>query len=245
MIRNRIVILVVALFLMTVFTAADVAARGDGARFRDGKTEEPGSPDEIIYRRYLPIAMRQTCSNIVVNGGFEVDASWEIPITEYSAGYSTDRYYTGSRSMRTGVVYPPHNRYSYSDTRQQVHIVDDTIVTVNVRLWRMSDNPEAAETLHLPAGWKGMNLAGGTFPDNLELDSGDVQYILILDEYQNWIDTLLWQRKDIHQWTYLAFDLSYYAGEIIYLQFGTYNDGYDGVSSMYVDDVSVNVCNAP
>ena len=245
MIQHRIVILVVALFMMTVFTAADVAARGDVAHFRDGRTEEPGLPDEIIYRRYLPIAMRQTCSNIVVNGGFEVDAAWEIPITEYSAGYSIDKYYTGSRSMRTGIVYRPHNRYSYSDARQQVDIVKDAAVTLSVRLWRMSDNPEAAEFLRLLAGWKGMNLAGGTFPDNLELDPGDVQYILILDEYQNWIDTLLWQRKDVHQWAYMTFDLSYYAGEIIYLHFGTYNDGSGGVSSMHVDEVSLAVCNAP
>jgi hypothetical protein len=125
MARSRIVILILTLCLMLVFTVADVAAQARGARYRDGWTEEPVSPDGTTYRNYLPFAMRQTCSNIVVNGGFEVDAAWEIPITEYSAGYSIDKYYTGSRSMRTGIVYRPHNRYSYSDARQQVDIVKE------------------------------------------------------------------------------------------------------------------------
>jgi hypothetical protein len=72
--------------------------------------------------------------------------------------------------------------------------------------------------------------------------SGDLQYVLILDQYQNWIDTLVWQRSDSQDWTNKQFDLSDYAGWKIMLQWGTYNDGGGGITAMYVDDVSLQVC---
>jgi len=72
--------------------------------------------------------------------------------------------------------------------------------------------------------------------------SGDVQYVLILDWYGNWIDTLLWQRKDTQAWALHSFDLSRYAGDYVRVQFGTYNDGWGGVTAMYVDDASLQVC---
>jgi hypothetical protein len=63
-----------------------------------------------------------------------------------------------------------------------------------------------------------------------------------LDQYQNWIDTLVWQRTNEGYWHFYEFDLRPYAGRTIYLQFGTYNDGYYGISSMFVDDVSLDDC---
>ena len=33
-----------------------------------------------------------------------------------------------------------------------------------------------------------------------------------------------------------------HAGQTIKLQFGVYNDGVDGVTGIYVDDVSVEIC---
>jgi bacillopeptidase F (M6 metalloprotease family) len=68
-----------------------------------------------------------------------------------------------------------------------------------------------------------------------------VQYVLILDQWGNWIDTLVWQLKN-QGWVYKEFGLKSYAGEIIQINFGTYNDGANGVSSMYVDDVKFEVC---
>jgi hypothetical protein len=72
--------------------------------------------------------------------------------------------------------------------------------------------------------------------------ASDVQYVLILDHYGNWIDTLLWQRSDAQSWRHHTFDLDDYAGDTIRIQFGTYNTGWGGVTSMYVDDVFLEVC---
>jgi bacillopeptidase F (M6 metalloprotease family) len=41
---------------------------------------------------------------------------------------------------------------------------------------------------------------------------------------------------------YNTYDLTVYAGSTIKLQFGTYNDGFGGVTAMYVDDVSMQIC---
>jgi hypothetical protein len=72
--------------------------------------------------------------------------------------------------------------------------------------------------------------------------SGDVQYLLILNSWQYWIDTLLWQRSNAQTWIYVEQNLLAYRGQTINLQFGTYNNGYDGVTAMWVDDVSLVTC---
>jgi bacillopeptidase F (M6 metalloprotease family) len=43
-------------------------------------------------------------------------------------------------------------------------------------------------------------------------------------------------------WTNMSFDLSGYAGTTIILQWGTFNNGTNGITSMYVDDVTLQVC---
>jgi hypothetical protein len=72
--------------------------------------------------------------------------------------------------------------------------------------------------------------------------ASDVQYILVLDQWQNWIDTLVWMKSDSQTWTYYEIDLDDYAGWAIMLQPGTYNDGIGGITSMFVDDMVLEVC---
>jgi bacillopeptidase F (M6 metalloprotease family) len=69
-----------------------------------------------------------------------------------------------------------------------------------------------------------------------------LQYAIIRDENDELIDTLLWQRSDDQAWTFHKFDLTAYAGQTIKLNFGVYNDGQDGITAMYLDDVSLEIC---
>jgi hypothetical protein len=180
-----------------------------------------------------PTSTPSICSERVENGGFEWSEDWIIPITEFSAGYSNERYHHGSRSMRNGIVYQSHNRYSYSDAAQIISIpasYDDA----ELRMWLYPMSSEPAE-MALPGIPQGKVFGTATL-------SSDVQYILILDIYGNWIDTLLWQRSNAQSWKEVTFDLDRYIGWSIRLQFGTYNDGWSGVTAMYVDDVSLQVC---
>ena len=66
--------------------------------------------------------------------------------------------------------------------------------------------------------------------------------LLILDYYGNWLDTLVWQRSNEQYWRFMQFNLKPYAGLTIQLQWGSYNNGWDGVTAMYVDDVSLLAC---
>ena len=195
----------------------------------------------IECRVYLPMIQKCPCVDIIVNNGFEDNSGWVIPTTEYSAGYTTDLFRTGNRSMRTGITKSSHNKYSYSAFRQMVEIPAGATATLTAHLWRMSEEPDATH-IPLPENWYGTDLGDGSIPDGYPLPPGDVQYLLILDEDMEWIDTLIWQRKDAHEWTKKVYDLSGYAGKKIYIHFGTYNDGEDGISSLHVDDVTLSVC---
>jgi hypothetical protein len=174
------------------------------------------------------------CSERISNNSFETISSWYIPITVFSAGYSTDLAHTGVSSMRTGIVYAPHNRFSYSDAGQQVTIPSGNTTAI-LGLWEYSTSG-ATSLLALPPP----EPTGKPF--GVQAVGNDLQYVLILDVFGNWIDTLLWQRSNAQLWTFHQYDISKYIGRTIKIQFGTYNDGLDGITSMYVDDVSLQAC---
>jgi hypothetical protein len=182
----------------------------------------------------LNFTAQVVCSEGVVNGGFENNSGWDIPITDYTAGYSSSEAHSGSRSMRTGIVNAADNTYSYSSAREKVTIPSGT-TSAYLSFWI---KPYSNETGILAV------------PDQPTLGvpleetplSGDVQYVLVLDSNFNIINTLIWQRSNSHSWSYYQFNLAGYAGKTIWLHFGTYNDGLAGITSMFVDDVSLEIC---
>ncbi len=174
------------------------------------------------------------CSEAIINGGFEDNSGWDIPITEYPAGYSPSEAHSGTRSMRTGIVDPAQNKFSYSSTRQKVTIPAGT-TSAYLTFW-IKPYSGQVKGLALPqAPAIGSSLSDITM-------SGDVQYVLVLDSNFNIINTLIWQISDSRTWSQYQFSLAPYAGKTIWLHFGTYNDGLDGISSMFVDDVSLDIC---
>lgn len=202
----------------------------------------PGPPTNTPVqgeRLYLPLIFKnrwpvEGCSDdLIENGGFEWDGSWNIPITSYSAGYTIQAAHSGSRAMRLGIDDTSHNIYSYSDVNQTVTIpADATIATLGFWLYTFSADPAAVPTpMPRPQG-------GSELMDYLTYD---VQYLLVLDEDERWIDTLMWQCSDEPWWTYYETNMMAYAGRTIKLHFGAYNTGWGGVTGMYLDDVSLDV----
>jgi hypothetical protein len=179
------------------------------------------------------------CSEGLTNGDFENSAAiaWERPVTTYRAEYSTEQFHGGAQSVRTGIVKARDNTYSYSSVRRTlnkvVEIPDDS-ASATLRLWVYPVSTEALDT-PLPSIPE-----GPTFGEALL--ASDVQYVVVLDENNNYLETLFWMRKDTQSWRLLKFELDRYIGETINIEVGTYNDGAGGVTAMYVDDESLEIC---
>jgi hypothetical protein len=193
----------------------------------------------VGYVVCLPLALRDfstsaPCIEGIANGNFEYDGDWEIPVTEYPAAYTTAAAHRGNRSMRVGIVEPADNRYSYSSARQLVTIPADAASTT-LRFWLYPMSGESTANLIVPTHPLASTITKAGLSD-------DSQYVLVLDKDDQWIDTLVWQRTNDRQWMSYEFDLAGYAGHTIKLQFGAYNDGLSGVTGLYVDEVSLEIC---
>lgn len=181
----------------------------------------------------VPTPAPGLCTEKFENTTFETTDGWGIPITAFSAGYSQAQRHTGLQSMRNGIVAAAHNRFSYSDAYQSA-TVGWASTSATIGMWIYPSTTETTSLLTIERPTSALL--------NTEAVAGDVQYVLVLDQYGNWIDTLLWTRSNAQTWTYYEFDVSRYIGSTIRLQFGVYNNGSDGITSMYVDDTTFQVC---
>jgi hypothetical protein len=214
----------------TLYAQADTYDGFNGSP-EHGRIPESDETNNI----YGPVSVSVApCEEEITNGSFESDEEWDIPITKYTASYSTAVVHSGNRSMRVGIVEPADNRYSYSSARQWVTIPSD-VISATLRFWLYPLSGEPA-VLEAPIGPLATTIEEAVLP-------GDAQYVLILNEQEHWIDApLLWQRSDDRVWTFHQSDLMAYAGRTIKLHFGAYNDGWGGVTGMYLDDVSLELC---
>jgi hypothetical protein len=178
------------------------------------------------------------CTDLIVNSGFEDyedDIYWLRPITNYTAEFSMEKPRNGDWSMRTGIDPPDFNIFSYSSAQQQVKI-SSKATSANLSMWVYPISGETNLTLAAP------QLTIGE-PVDTQSFSGDFQYILVLDQYGNLIESLDVGLSNSQTWTHLSFDLEDYIGWYpIKIHFGTYNNGYGGITAMYVDDVNLEVC---
>jgi hypothetical protein len=175
------------------------------------------------------------CRDLLLNGGFEEQSGWVFPVTAFPAGYNTSKVYDGLRSARSGITDPDRNIAAYSSLHQFVDIpAEATNIRLRLRYWPQTTEPADQSLPADPLGMAGRNA----------LSSGDAQMILILDETGQELDRLLLARQNETQWLAFESDLSHRAGQTIKLYFGTYNNGEYGVTSLYVDDVSLTACSS-
>jgi hypothetical protein len=176
-----------------------------------------------------PTATTNPCDDIIVNGGFETFEAWEIPITTYPAAYSQAKAHSGAWSMRTGITDPGDDVYSFSDAYQVVFIPADTD-TATLGFWIYTFSEEAR------LGYlKSLLQPLGPFQGE-QVYAYDFQYLMI-----NTVIKQSWT-LDNRIWEYHELDLTSYTNQWVEVRFGTYNDGFDGVTAMYVDDVTLSIC---
>jgi hypothetical protein len=177
-----------------------------------------------------------TCKQVIINGGFEESDGWRIPNTPYPARYTTALAHSGSWSLQAGIVDDGDNVTSYSTARQTITIPHAPAEQMlHVQLYTVS---EESTTLRLPAHPISLK------KDNVAVES-DRQMILLLDPKGRVVETLLMDRLNDESWQTYSFDLSDYEGESLELYFGVYNNGENGVTGMYVDDVKLGTCDGP
>ena len=175
-----------------------------------------------------------SCNEGLVNGGFEDRTAWILRTTQYTASYTDQLIRSGSWSVRTGITNPLHNKYSYSSVYQTVVLpADATRITLNFWIFPRTTEPESIPLI-LPKNPIGLR-------EEVPPPEYDWQFVFILKNGQV-IEQLLYRRQNAADWQYHSFDLSHYAGQTIQVYFDTFNNGAGGITSMHVDDVSLEVC---
>lgn len=163
-----------------------------------------------------------SCVDLLVNGNFEADGSWQSDPVAVPPQITTDQRHGGARAMQLGK--PPTanpDQQSYSSISQLVTIpVSATSVTL--RWWH----------------WAGTQEAVSADPGN----AGDRQEVLLLTQSRQPLAVMQRTRRNDGSWQEEAVDLTAYRGQTVYVYFNVFNDGNNGSTWMYVDDIQVNAC---
>ena len=155
------------------------------------------------------------CYPVLEDEGFERDDVWDLPTTAYSAGYSDAKSHGGTRSVRIGIVDKDDNFESYSSARQSFD-VPPSATSVRIGYWYYPISEDTAD---------------------------DFQYVYLLDSEKHYLETVMRIPASNEQtWLYNTYEIMGRAGETLWIHFGVVNDGEGGISAMYVDDASVQVC---
>ncbi len=204
----------------------------------------------LTTKIFLPIAMKPIpveppCQNYAVqNSAFNPSQGWwNFPATVYTAGYSNYRFYSPSYSARTGIdpyIMPGFNLFSYSSVRSPAFTLPYNASSIRLRFWQF---PIATGMYAQSADRPLPEKPALGEPLVLGPDAGDLQYVLVLDPWDNILSYKQWTLSNAQRWVYSGdLGLLQFAGQTIKLQFGTFNDGWGGVAAMYVDDVNLEVC---
>ncbi|MCO6453630.1 MAG: hypothetical protein J5I90_22805 [Caldilineales bacterium] len=156
------------------------------------------------------------CQELLLNGDMESGEGWIFPPTAARGVYSTDQFFSPTRSARIGIV-DGDNVSSFSSLRQR---------------------------LQSPGGEQ-MILSWRMFPLSQPQDGSDLQFVGILNSALA-EQRRLWSgvRNDA-AWLDCSYDVSEFLSSDIYVNFTVKNDGANGKTALYVDDVSLKVCPAP
>ena len=173
---------------------------------------------------YLPVIMHgaspysppvTNCQELVTNGGFETQAAWySLSLPASQPSYLAAPVHSGKASLLMGYTTTVGAPQSliYSSIQQTITI-PLTATKMTLTFWRY---PVSGDT------------------------QGDLQYLAVGPTPTN--VAIVWKMKsDERAWTPAAFDLSAFTGALT-IRFGVYNDGKNGVTATYLDDVSVQSC---
>jgi hypothetical protein len=154
-----------------------------------------------------------SCTNLLINSNMESNAGWVFGDTPARAEYVTERYLSPYRSILLGITNSPNVR-SYSSMQQLVNA---------------------------PVGSK-LTLRAHVYPMSQPYDGGDAQELIIMNATGQPLRRVWTSISNARAWQTLAFDISEFMGMPIGIYFNVYNNGAGGVTAMYIDDVTLEIC---
>ena len=96
----------------------------------------------------------------------------------------------------------------------------------------------AQQVVYIPGDVVAADLSFYYFPVSAALDGDRIYFYVFRTADMSELFHVLWSDKDV-VWKRRTVDLSPYAGEYVTLRFGVKNDGLDGVTAAYLDDVEL------
>jgi len=136
----------------------------------------------------------------------------------YQGGYSGNQFISPVRSALLGII-DSENAYAYSSMKQTIDVPTGN---------------------HLVLSWH-------MYPKSAPFDSEDLQWVSILQGEQPYSQLRrVWSDvRDDTAWMTCSYDISEFLDQDIILYLAVRNDGDGGKTAMYVDDVSLKVCQSP
>lgn len=202
---------------------------------------------------HTPTPIPGTCSQLVLNPGFEADATWLFGETARPAAYTTEAAYLGSRSVRTGITPGTSDTFTYSSVRQAITIPSSATLATLTFWYKPFSQDTLFDSLALDAPVRRLGAADLFLRPDGQVVSGepvlpagttvvDTQQALILNSSLGVVGEVLMQNHNTQAWTFRSFDLLPWKGQTIYLYFNTINDGDSRLTWMFVDEVNATVC---
>ena len=172
---------------------------------------------------FLPLLLKPappSCSNVVLNGGFEVNSAWTFPITGSTAGYTTAQAFSGARSSRFGLL--PGMAAAVTQPDGPARIETNLLGEAGILGATYSSG---YQTVSIPSDATSATLHFWYKPGADGTSSADFQRVLLLTPvYYDLIKELMRVRLNSATWREASFDLTAYRGKSVVLYFETYND---------------------
>lgn len=160
----------------------------------------------------------QTCSNVILNGGFETSGNWTLGPGPLPPMYVNSPVYSGSWAMQTGSPGPT-NALANSWIYQRITIPNNA-VSADLNFWTWLTSAPNAGT--------------------------DVQQALLLIPGSNNLNQpfqVLWSTQtNAPAWQKISASLINQKGRTLDLYFNVFNDGAGGNTSMVLDNVTLTIC---
>jgi glycine betaine/choline ABC-type transport system substrate-binding protein len=154
-----------------------------------------------------------SCENILLNGDFEDDTDWVFTGTS-TAEYTTLQSHNGEQALRLG--FSEQNISAHSAANQQI-VLPDNATSAALVFWY--------------------------YPISQDFIGGDTQGMLIYNSnFSEVRQRVLWDISNEQAWVRESHDLSNFIGEELNMHFLVINDSDTVRTTMFLDDVSVEVC---